>query len=332
MNLADSRKVFGQALAELGEKNPKVVSLTADVGLAMKSDLFEKRFPNRYFNVGVQEAGMVDVAVGLALGGLIPYACTFATLFLRAVDQLRSCVAYPRTNVKIIAGYGGLSDFKDGATHQAVEDLAVMRSMPNMTVISPADPVEMKKLLPVIADFDGPVYLRISKAEVPVVFDDTHQVEVGKSVVLRTGKDLTLIANSIMVFRSLEAAKVLAEKGVDCRVINIHTIKPLDLDIVRQAADETGALVCAEEHSVIGGLGGAIAEFLSTSCPAILELVGVQDTFTQSSVEYEALLDAYELSVDDIVQAGLRALKRKETAGGKSRGRIGVALNGSRDE
>lgn len=305
------RIAYGQALADYGEINPDVVVLDADVSASTQTHYFAARFPDRFFNIGVAEAGMVDVAVGFALGGKIPFANTFASLIsLRAAEQVRTCVAYARTNVKLAAAYGGLSDSKDGPTHHSVFDLSVMRAMPNMTVVVAADATEARKLVPAVAEYDGPVYLRLSRAEVPVVFGDDHQVEIGKGNVLRDGTDVTLVATGVMVSRALLAAEKLRGKGVRARVLSLHTIKPLDNELILAAAEETGALVTVEENSIIGGLGSAVAELLSGEMPVPVVRVGIRDTFTDTG-PYEALLDRYGMSVDDIVSAADRAMGLK---------------------
>ncbi len=312
MRNASFRQAFGETLVECGSKNSNIVVLVADVSSSVMTNYFEKRFPERFFNLGIQEAGMVDTAVGFALAGMIPFANTFAGLFLRTVEQIRTCVAYARTNVKLIGGYAGVSDFKDGPTHHAIMDIAVMRAMPDLTVVGPADATEVRKILPLVAEYDGPVYMRISRADTPVVFDETHKVKIGKGVLVQDGSDVTLVGNGVMVFRCLEAAKILSKERISTRVINMHTIKPLDISLVRKAAEETGAIVSAEEHSIIGGLGTAIAETLSDSCPVPLERVGIADRFTETALDVESLLDAYGMSVKDIVRAAKRSLKRKK--------------------
>lgn len=301
------RIAYGQALADYGEINPDVVVLDADVSASTQTHYFAARFPDRFFNIGVAEAGMVDVAVGFALGGKIPFANTFASLIsLRAAEQVRTCVAYARTNVKLAAAYSGLSDSKDGPTHHSVFDLAVMRAMPNLTVVVAADATEARKLVPAVAEYNGPVYLRLSRAEVPIVFGDDHQVEIGKGNVLQDGTDVTLVATGVMVSRALLAAEQLKGKGVRARVLSLHTIKPLDNELILAAAKQTGALVTVEEHSIIGGLGSAVAEMLSGELPVPVVRVGIRDTFTDTG-PYEALLDRYGMSVDDIVAGADRA-------------------------
>lgn len=302
-----------EALAEYGATNSRIVVLTADVSSSILTTYFAQKFPDRFFNVGIAEAGMVDTAVGLALGGMIPFVNTFAGLFLRATEQIRTCVAYARTNVKLIGGYGGLSDFKDGPTHHSIMDIAVMRAMPNIAVLVPADSIEAKKLVPLMAQYQGPLYMRISRSEMPIVFDDNHKVEIGKGVVVRNGRDITVIANGYMVSRSLEAASLLSSRGIDVRVLNIHTVKPLDISLIRKCAKETGAIVTVEEHSTIGGLGSAVAEALVRGYPVPVEMVGIADTFAETALDYDSLLDRYGMSVEDIVRAVQRALDRKKT-------------------
>ena len=306
------RRAYGEALADYGAINPKVVVVVADVSSSVFTSIFADRFPKRFFNVGITEQSMIDVAAGLALGGMVPFANTFATLFLRALEQIRTCVAYAKTNVKIVGGYSGLSDFKDGPSHHTEADIAIMRSLPNMTVLEAADASEVKKMVPLVAEYDGPVYLRISRADMPALFDDSHEVEIGKSSIVQDGNDVTFIASGMMVSRCLEASKMLAEKAVKARLINMYSIKPLDVPAVEKAAKETGAIVTAEEHSVIGGLGSAVAETLGSNCVVPIERVGIADVFTETALSHDELLDHYGMGVKDIVEAALRAIKRKK--------------------
>lgn len=312
MEKASFRRSFGNSLVEVGAKNPDVVVLVADVSSSVRTSYFAKEFPKRFFNVGIQEAGMIDVAVGFALAGMIPFVNTFAGLYLRTLEQIRTCVSYAKANVKIIAGYAGLSDFKDGPTHHSIMDIAVMRCMPDVAVVGPADATEVEKLLPLVAEHDGPVYVRISRADAPLLFDDEHKVEIGKGVLVQQGDDVTLIGNGMMVYRCVEAAKILKDEGISPRLINIHTLKPLDASLIKEAAEQTGAIVTAEEHSVIGGLGTAVAEVLGDTCPAVLERVGIADRFTETGPDFESLLDAYGMGVEDIVKGAQRAIQRKE--------------------
>ena len=308
------REAYGRALAEYGASNPNVVVLDADTSASTFSNFFAQRFPERFFNVGIAEPCMVDVAVGLALGGKIPFANAFAALMaLRAVEQIRTCICYARTNVKLASSYAGLSDFKDGPTHHAITDLAMMRALPEMTVIVPADVIETAKWVPIIAEYDGPVYFRLSRASALRVHSEHIQPEIGKGITLRAGNDVSLIATGSMVGRTMCAAQKLIEEGIDARVIEIHTIKPLDVNLIAMAAEETGAIITAEEHTIIGGLGGAVAETLGGCRPAILERVGIADTFARTARDPESLLDAYGLGVNDVVAAAKRALARKRS-------------------
>ena len=307
------RTGYGRALAEYGEINPDIVVLDADTSASTQTHYFAERFPERFFNVGIAEPCMVDVAVGLALGGKIPFANAFAALLsLRAVEQVRTCVCYARTNVKLVAGYAGLSDYKDGPTHHAIVDIANMRALPEMTVIVPADAVEAARWVPLVAEYEGPVYLRLSRAATLPVHNKSLQIEIGKGITLRQGSDVTIVATGSMVGRSLLAAKELAKEGIDARILEIHTIKPLDDDLILQAAEETGGLVTAEEHSVVGGLGGAVAEALTKSHPVPLERLGIADTFARTALDPESLMDACGLAIENIIHAARLVLARKQ--------------------
>lgn len=312
-NFASIRDAFGRALVKLGEKNEKVVVLDADVSTSTRTAFFKDKFPDRFFNFGVAEGNMMDVAAGLALVGKIPFASTFSSLAsLRALEQIRTSIAYPNLNVKIAGGYGGLSDFKDGPTHHSICDLAIIRSIPNMTLIVPADAIETEKAVYAVAQYVGPVYLRLSRAEVPMLFDENYKIEIGKGNLLKDGTDVTLIATGIMVVRVLKAAKVLEkEEKISAKVIEIHTLKPLDVDIIIRAADETGAIVTAEEHSIIGGLAGAVAEVIVEKKPVPMERVGIEDTFTESG-QYNELLEKYGMGIQHIIIAAKKVMKRKK--------------------
>jgi transketolase len=307
------REAYGRALAELGAVDPKVVALDVDTSASTLSNFFAQRFPNRFFNIGIAEPCMVDVAAGLALGGYIPFINGFASLLaLRALEQIRTCICYARTNVKIAASYAGLSDFKDGATHYSISDLANMRALPGMTVIVPADAAEAAAWVPIVARFDGPVYLRISRAGAVPVYRAGSALQIGKGLMLRPGHDLTLVATGAMVGRCAVAAEQLAAQGIDARLLEIHTLKPLDRDLLLQAAEETGALVTAEEHTVIGGLGSAVAETMADAHPVPLERVGIHDVFCPTGRNLDTLMDACGLSVAEIISAARRVLERKE--------------------
>jgi transketolase len=306
------REAFGRALADYGASDPRVVVLDPDTSSSTLTNQFAARFPERFFNIGIAEPCMVDVAVGLALGGFIPFASGFAALVaFRAMEQVRTCVCYARTNVKLIAGYAGVSDFKDGPTHHSITDIATMRALPEMTVIVPADATETAAWVPLLAAYDGPVYFRISRAAALPVHTTPPALAIGKGLTLRPGADLTIVAAGTMVGRSLLAAARLAELGISARVVEMHTIKPLDVKLVEQAAAETGALVTAEEHTVLGGLGAAVAEALCAGRPVPLERVGIPDTFTRTAPDPETLMDAFGLAVNDVVAAAQRVLARK---------------------
>ncbi len=311
-NLA-MREAYGRALANYGAVNPRVVALDADTASSTLSSFFEKRFPDRFFNFGIAEPCMMDAAVGLALGGMIPFANAFAALAaLRALEQVRTCVCYARTNVKIASSYAGVSDFKDGPTHHAISDIAIMRSLPEITVIVPADGNEAAAFVPLIAEFDGPVYFRLSRSSALPVSHLGESLSIGKGIVRRQGTDLTIVACGSMAGRSLQAADVLASKGIKARVIEIHTIKPLDTGLLLQAAADTGAIVTAEEHTVIGGLGSAVAEALAAEQPVPLEMVGIADAFSRTGPDPESIMDACGMGVSDIVAAALSVIDRKK--------------------
>jgi transketolase len=309
---APMRKAYGEALVQLGAKREDVIVLSADVQSSDFSYMFEAAYPKRFINVGIAEPALVDVAVGLANSGKIPIANTFAFLFAtRALEMVRTHLCYGGANVKLAGAYAGLSDSFDGPTHQTVSDLAILRSLPNMTIVVPADPLAVRRLLPQIVEWNGPAYFRLCRNEVPEIFTDAYAPEIGKGITLMDGDDATIIACGVMVARAIEAARQLAQKGIRLRVIEMHTIKPLDTNLIVRCARETGAIVTAEEHSVIGGLGGAVAECLSQGAPVPLERVGVNDTFTESG-PYLDLLDKYGMSVEAIVAAAQRALNRKQ--------------------
>jgi transketolase len=306
------REAYGRALAEYGALNPKVVALDVDTSASTLSSFFAQKFPERFFNIGIAEPCMVDVAAGLALGGFLPFINGFASILsLRALEQIRTCVCYARTNVKIAASYAGISDFKDGATHYSITDLANMRALPGMTIIVPADAAETAAWVPLVAEFDGPVYLRISRAGALPVYEPGMPLQIGKGRTLHPGQDLTLVATGAMVGRCAVAAEQLTAQGIDARLLEIHTLKPLDRDLLLQAAEETGALVTAEEHNIIGGLGSAVAETLIEGCPAPLERVGIHDKFCPTGRDLDKLMDACGLSVVEVVAAAKRVLKRK---------------------
>ncbi len=308
------RKAYGEALVELGHVRQDVVVLSADVQSSDFSYMFEAAFPERFINVGIAEPALVDVAVGLASSGKVPIANTFAFLFAtRALEMVRTHLCFGGANVKLAGAYGGLSDSFDGPTHQTISDFAIFRSLPNMTIVVPADQLAVRKLLPQVAAWKGPVYFRLCRNEVPEVFADAYEPKIGEGITLTDGDDATVIACGVMVARAIEAARSLARQDIRLRVVEMHTIKPIDSDLVVRCAQETGALVTAEEHSIIGGLGGAVAECLAEQYPAPLERIGVNDTFAESG-PYLDLLDKYGMSVDAIMAAAQRAMARKQAS------------------
>ena len=263
-NMKSLRDAFGEALLELGKENENIVVLDADVAHPTRASYFEEEYPQRFFQVGVAEQNLMGIAAGLATVDLIPFATTFAVFATKkACDQVSISIAYPRLNVKVVGTYSGLTTPNTGATHQSVEDIAIMRAMPNIVVVVPADVIELKGAMKAITDYDGPVYLRIARSEVPTIFKDDYQFQLGKAITLKEGGDVTLIGTGVMTARCLEASKILAQDKIDARVINIHTIKPIDKEVIINAAKETGAMVTAENHSIIGGLGSAVSEVLT---------------------------------------------------------------------
>lgn len=305
------REAYGKALADLGEVDGRVVALDADVSNSTRTIYFAERFPERFYNLGIAEANMMSIAAGLAACGWVPFVNTFSFLTaLRAADPVRSLVAYNNLNVKIAGNYAGLSDSYDGASHQSINDIAIMRSLPNMTVVVVADAVETRMAVAKVAEHAGPVFLRLSRAEVPVIFTDDHPFEIGRGNLLREGCDVTIIATGYMVCKALDAARLLEADGISAEVIEIHTIKPIDSEIIGRSARKTGAVVTAEEHSVIGGLGSAVAEVLAARCPTKMAFVGVKDTFAESG-DYEPLLEKYGLSSEAIVEAVERMLSKE---------------------
>ena len=298
-----TRESYGNALAELGAEHKDVVVLDADLAAATKTGVFKKAFPERFIDCGIAESNMMGVAAGLATTGLVPFASSFAMFAAgRAFEQVRNSIGYPHLNVKIGATHAGISVGEDGATHQCNEDIALMRTIPGMVVISPADDVEAKAAVKAAYEHQGPVYLRFGRLAMPVINDrPDYKFEIGKGVVLREGKDLTIIATGLPVSNCLEAAEKLAADGIDAKVINIHTIKPLDEELVVAAAKETGKVVTVEEHSVIGGLGSAVCDVLAEKAPTKVMKIGINDTFGESGPAVE-LLKKYGLDTDSIYE------------------------------
>jgi transketolase len=307
------REAYGRALADYGAANLKLVALDVDTSASTLSSFFAAKYPDRFFNVGIAEPSMVDVAAGLALGGFIPFINGFASILsLRALEQIRTCVCYARTNVKIAASYAGISDFKDGPTHYSITDLANLRALPGMTVIVPADAAEAADWVPIVAECDGPVYLRISRAGALPIHQPGSPLQIGKGRILREGSDLTIVAMGAMTGRSLAAVEVLAREGIHARLLEMHTLKPLNDELLILAAVETGAIVTAEEHNIIGGLGSAAAETLAENCPVPLERVGIRDYFCPTGKDLDKLMDACGLSVNAVVEAARHVVARKK--------------------
>ena len=313
MGKMNMRKAYGETLLELGRENSRIVALEADLGKSTMSNMFGGEFPERYFQMGIAEANMISTAAGLALTGHIAYASTFAVFATgRPYDQIRSSVAIPRLNVKICGSSAGLSDFGDGKTHQSVDDIALMRVLPNMKVFSPADYYETRKIVRAMAEIDGPCYIRVNRNDVPVVTDPDAPFECGKVSLMRDGGDAVIYATGFMVYQSLEAAKLLENEGISAKVVNVATIKPLDAEGIVDAARGMKAAVTVEEASVIGGLGSAVCEALAAgpdqSRVRTLRM-GIQDVFGTSAQKYEELLKEYHLTTEDIAAKVKEALK-----------------------
>ena len=306
MEKKSTRQAYGEALAKLGKENENVVVLEADLSKSTMTAYFKKEFPERHINVGIAEADLIGTAAGFATTGKIPFASTFAVFAAgRAYDQIRNSVAYPKLNVKICPTHAGVSLGEDGGSHQSVEDLALMRAIPGMVVLSPADAVETEKMIFAAAEYEGPVYVRLGRLNIPVLFDENYEFEIGKAVTLTEGNDVAILATGLMVYEATEAAKQLAEQGIKARVVNVSTIKPLDEETVLKAAKECKFIVTSEEHSVIGGLGSAVSEFLSENHPTKVIKHGIQDVFGQSA-DGDTMLNNYKLRAKDIVEVVLR--------------------------
>lgn len=312
MKTMATREAYGKALAKFGAEDERIVVLDADLSKSTKTAEFKKVCPERFINMGIAEGNMMTVAAGLASCGKIPFTSTFAVFASgRAFEQIRNSVCYPKLNVKICATHAGITVGEDGASHQSIEDISLMRSIPNMTVISPSDAVETEAVIKAIIEHDGPCYVRLGRSAVNVINDTPdYKFEIGKGNVLREGKEATIIATGIMVDAALTAYNTLAEQGIKARVINMPTIKPIDEDIIIAAARETGVIITAEEHSIIGGLGSAVAEVVSTNCPVRVLRVGIKDSFGESGKPAE-LLKAYGLTADDIVEAVKKGINLK---------------------
>ncbi|MEE0452174.1 transketolase family protein [Peptacetobacter sp.] len=297
-----TREAYGKTLVELVE-NKDIVVLDADLAGATKTAMFKKACPERFFDMGIAEGDMMGTAAGLAVSGKIPFASTFAIFAAgRGFEQIRNSICYPNINVKIAATHAGVTVGEDGGSHQAIEDISLMRSLPNMVVLNPADAVEARQMVLAAAEYVGPMYLRFGRAATPVIHDESYKFELGKGEVVKEGKDVSIIATGIMVAKALEAAETLKAEGIDAEVINISTIKPLDNELVLASAKKTGKVVTAEEHSIIGGLGSAVCELLAEEYPVKVTRIGVKDVFGQSGTP-AALLEHYGLTAADIVKA-----------------------------
>ncbi|MBW3545164.1 MAG: transketolase family protein [Bacteroidetes bacterium] len=308
----DTRSGFGDGLLEIARKNPHVVGLCADLTGSLKMDGFKKEFPERFFQVGIAEANMMGMAAGMATAGKIPYTGTFANFSTgRVYDQIRQSIAYSDKNVKICASHAGLTLGEDGATHQILEDVGMMRMLPHMTVINPCDYNQTKAATMAIADYEGPVYLRFGRPKVPVFIPKDMPFEIGKALKLIEGADVSIFATGHLVWHAIEAEAALREKGIQAEVINIHTIKPLDVEAILQSVKKTACAVTAEEHQLNGGLGDSVAQVLSRQHPAPLEMVGVDDSFGESGTP-EELMEKYGLNTQSIIDAALKAIERKK--------------------
>jgi len=307
----DTRSGFGDGLTELGKSNPNVVALCADLTGSLKMNEFKKNHPERFFQVGVAEANMIGIAAGLTIGGKIPFTGTFANFSTgRVYDQIRQSIAYSGKNVKICASHAGITLGEDGATHQILEDIGMMKMLPGMTVINTCDYNQTKAATIAIANYKGPVYLRFGRPKVPVFTSENQNFEIGKAVQLQEGKDVTIVATGHLVWESLEAAKILHDKGISADVINIHTIKPLDQEAIIKSVNKTGCIVTAEEHNFLGGLGESVSRILASNNPTPQEFVAVNDTFGESGTPTE-LMKKYGLSANSIVVNVEKVLKRK---------------------
>lgn len=297
-----TRQSYGEALLELGKENENIVVLDADLAGATKTDIFAKEFPNRFFDMGIAESNMMATAAGFATCGKIPYASTFAVFAAgRAYDQIRNSICYPKLNVKICATHCGVTVGEDGATHQMLEDLALMRTLPNMTVLSVSDDTQTKWAVKEIAKIEGPVYLRLARMGTPIIYDENTKFEIGKAVQIGNGTDATVFATGVTVAEALKAKDILEEKGINIRVVDMHTIKPIDEDIVIKSAQETKKLISIEDHNVIGGLGSAISEVLTEKCPTKLIRLGINDTFGKSG-KAEELMKYFGITAENIVE------------------------------
>ncbi len=306
-----TRESYGEALVELAEDYPQVVVLDADLAAATKTGMFKKAYPERFIDCGIAECNMVGIAAGLAACGKIPFATSFAMFSAgRAFEQVRNSVGYPKLNVKIVGSHAGISVGEDGATHQCNEDIALMRTIPGMVILNPADHYEMKAAVKAAIEYHGPVYIRLGRLAVESFNNsDNYKFELGKGITLRDGKDITIVATGLMVSRAIKATEELEKQGIDARLINIHTIKPLDRELILKAAKETGRIITVEEHNIIGGLGEAVCSLLSEECPTPVTRIGVKDVYGHSGPAVD-LLDEFGLNTSNIVEVTKKALNK----------------------
>jgi len=306
-----TRDAYGKALVALGAENQDIVVLDADLSKSTKTADFSKQYPERFFNMGIAEANLIGTAAGFAAAGKIPFASTFAVFATgRAFEQIRNSVAYPKLNVKIAATHAGVTVGEDGGSHQAIEDVAIMRALPNMTVLVPADGEETRQVIYAAAQYKGPVYIRMGRLDVPLLFDENYTFEIGKANIVREGSDVVVFANGVMVMAALEAAQELEAEGIKVAVVNVASVKPLDAETIISYAKKTGAVVTAEEHNIIGGLGSAIAEVLGENAPTPMVRVGLKDTFGESGRPLE-LLEKYGLTKKEVVEAVRAVIAKK---------------------
>jgi transketolase len=312
--MASARETFGQVLMELGKSDHRIVAMNADLSSSTKTSIFAKEFPERFFNMGIAEQNMMAVAAGLSTMGKKVFASTFAVFATgRCYDQIRQSISYPRLDVTIVATHGGITVGGDGASHQMVEDISLMRSLPNITVIIPADAVETEKVIRYVLEHEGPTYIRLPRTKGAVLFDDSYVFEPGKGHIIRDGNDVTIMAIGLMVDMAIDAAKELEGKGISARVINMACVKPIDEELIIESAQKTGAIVTAEEHSMIGGLGDAVAHVLVGSVPVVQEMVAIPDVFGESG-ESDELMVKYGLTKDSIIDHAVKAVERKKSS------------------
>lgn len=312
MEYVPTREACAQTLVELGKENEDIVVFEADIAQSTKTVYFANEFPDRFFDMGIAEQNMVGAAAGISTTGKIPFVSTYAVFAsMRACEQIRTSVAYPNLNVKFVVSHGGLTPGNDGPTHQAIEDMGILRCIPNMTVAMPADAVATRALVRQAAAIHGPIYIRLTRDPIPVIYEEGTQFEFGQANKIQDGSDITFIANGDMVYWALQAANELKEEGISCQVLDMHTIKPIDKDAVCNAAHTTGAILTIEDHNIYGGLGSAVAEVLAENCHVPFKRIGIPDTFAESG-EYKLLLQKYGLGVDRIKNEALALLQRKE--------------------